>query len=66
MNFKMINQAIFSASSMDLLNLSVPKRNWQPGQHAPGFLNELAVLLIFMPHFGQVTVMIVSFIMSAP
>ncbi len=58
--------AIFSPSSMARLNRSVAKRSWQPGQHVPGFLNQLAVLLIFMPHLGQVTVMTLSALISSP
>jgi hypothetical protein len=48
-------QGWFSAASIAFLNRSVLKRSWQPGQQLPGFLNQLTVLLIFMPHLGQVT-----------
>jgi hypothetical protein len=61
-----LNYASFSAASIDLLNRSVPQRNWHPGQFVPGFLNQLAVLLIFVPHFGQVTWMTLSSITHSP
>jgi hypothetical protein len=48
-------QGWFSAASIAFLNRSVLKRSWQPAQQLPGFLNQLTVLLIFMPHLGQVT-----------
>jgi hypothetical protein len=57
--------SFFSASSIDRLNLSVPNRNWQPGQQLPGFLNQLAVLLIFTPHLGQVTSIALSSIIQS-
>jgi hypothetical protein len=47
-------------------NRSVEKRNWHPGQQLPGFLNQLALLVILTPHLGQVTVIVLSFIMVSP
>jgi hypothetical protein len=58
--------AIFSASSMERLNRSVEKRSWHPGQQFPGFLNQLTVFLILIPHLGQVTSITVSSIVSSP
>lgn len=45
---------------MARLNRSVERRSWQPGQHVPGFLNQLTGLVILIPHLGQVTVIILS------
>ena len=45
---------------MAFLNRSVAKRNWQPEQQLPGFLNQLTGLVILTPHLGQVTVMVLS------
>jgi hypothetical protein len=59
-------QAALSADSMARLNRSVDKRSWQPGQLVPGFLNQLTVLVILIPHLGQVTVIVLSSIISAP
>ena len=59
-------QAACSAASMARRKRSVDSRSWQPGQQLPGFLNQLTVLVILMPHFGQVTVIVLSSIIGPP